>query len=74
MTMRYILVAMVKGKKTSQMGFYPNIDEKSCVFVFILLFITRGIITPDILKALKRKNCVFILAVCIKSNKNKKEN
>ena len=29
--------------------------------------------TPYIWKAMKRKNCIFILAVCIKSSKNKKE-
>lgn len=35
MAMRFILVAMVKGKNFFSDGFYPNIDEKSCVFVFI---------------------------------------
>ena len=29
--------------------------------------------TPYILKAMKKKNCIFILAVCIKSSKNKKK-
>jgi hypothetical protein len=30
--------------------------------------------TPDTLKALKRKKCVSILAVCIKSGKRKRYN
>ena len=48
--------------------------KKSCVFVFVYFtIITWRIMTPYILKAMKRKNCIFILAVCIKSSKNKKK-
>lgn len=49
MTMECILIAMVKSEKSSQMETPPeHRQEKFFFLVFILLFITLGIMTSDI--------------------------
>lgn len=73
-TVGCILITVVKGKNLLRWSL-PEHRWKIVVFSVFVYFtiITWRIMTLYILKAMKKKNCIFILAVCIKSSKNKKK-
>lgn len=73
-TVGCMLITVVKGKNLLRWSL-PEHRWKIVVFFVFVYFtiITWRIMTLYILKAMKKKNCIFILAVCIKSSKNKKK-